>query len=503
MADTTNIVSPNGVTKVPTIILMPYAEKIMEAMKIDSLVVLRSNQSTLAVQGAIKFLLGFHESISKKTLRLLKDWGIHLKLENGTIIAESDHSKEEYLDLSGKRNRKRLFFNSCAPNTVNGKRYIKAAANKHVVTRPRDAHLLCCVGSVILKDLTVTQASIIYELPEREIKTAIHKSNTMNPYKRKNTSDSENSEFYNDDGPSGDAKRSCIRRIVTCYKCFCELSRNNSFLTFPELIKKKKQGKKKLPTKVKSPDKKDETDDDSSSDYGEDKETNVTHNNDNYNKEVNNITYNNENHESVIEHTVSDNQSNKVDTATEAETNSSNELEHQEMDCLPASKDSYNDETIGKDNDKVEKNIINSNNPEFRTYRVCTSPVSEAGSVDTLNSVLAKDESEVPGSNIITNNHPCQENMGFESIDFSFSGFDQPDNGSHVQGIGGEDVFMGTHFQHPTQQHSNNQDLTTNQMESLNTPIPEENLLDDDIIFNILQSIGETSWTNGFEDIVF
>ena len=183
MSDTTDILSPDGVTQIPTIILMPYAEKIMEALDIDSLLILSSNQPTLVVKAAIKFLLGFHEFVSKKALRLLKDWGILLKLEKGTIIAESDHSKEEYLNIPGKKNKRRQLFNSCASSTVKGKDYIKATVNKNVETRPQDSHLLCCIGSVILKDLTVAQASIIYDLPEREIKTIIYDSNIMNPYK--------------------------------------------------------------------------------------------------------------------------------------------------------------------------------------------------------------------------------------------------------------------------------------------------------------------------------
>ena len=166
----TRVACTDDTLLIPTFVFTPYYNKILEAMDVSNLSTLQAAYPVRIVEPALRFLLGFQEYLPKKTQRQLKKWGIILNIKNGKIVAECNHPNEESSPQCGERN----LYNSCAINTSRGKRYINAAMKHGVEPITQDYHFMCCIGSIILNENTIEQASANYGIPLARIKDSMN-----------------------------------------------------------------------------------------------------------------------------------------------------------------------------------------------------------------------------------------------------------------------------------------------------------------------------------------
>lgn len=207
----TKVACTDGVLRIPSFVFFPYSDKILEAMKISTLSVLQADYSLRNVNPALRFLLGFEEFVPKKAQRQLKKWGISLSLEDGKIVAKSDQVDKKDPDISIDKDGIRKLYNSCALNTIEGKRYINAATEANIEILPQDNRLMCCAGSIILGELTKDEASEIFGIPINRIQLAMNSANVTKPGEMKSIPETTTAQSLNDDNrtkpESGRGKR--------------------------------------------------------------------------------------------------------------------------------------------------------------------------------------------------------------------------------------------------------------------------------------------------------
>ena len=184
----TRVACTDDTLLIPTFIFTPYYDKILETMNINNLSTLQAAYPVKYVDPALRFLLGFQEYLPKKTQKQLKKWGIILVIKNGKIVAECNQPNEENPSQCGEHK----LYNSCAINTSSGKRYIEAAIKYGIDQLPQDYHFMCCIGSIVLNEETIEQASTNYGIPLGRIKASIDGMNVTRSSKNsQNTEETE------------------------------------------------------------------------------------------------------------------------------------------------------------------------------------------------------------------------------------------------------------------------------------------------------------------------
>ena len=182
----TRVACTDDTLLIPTFIFTPYYDKILETMNTNNLSILQAAYPVKYVDPALRFLLGFQEYLPKKTQRQLRKWGIILVIKNGKIVAECNQPNEESSSQCGERK----LYNSCAINTSSGKRYIEAATKYGLESLPQDYHFMCCIGSIVLNESTIEEASTNYGIPLGKIKASIDGINVTRSIKNsQNTED--------------------------------------------------------------------------------------------------------------------------------------------------------------------------------------------------------------------------------------------------------------------------------------------------------------------------